>query len=113
MKIELGKRYRLGKHEGRVIAVDRNHPYYPVVFMQDDGVVSMFTVKGQKFVSTVRGLQIDPHQDHLQEIPKTYWVNVYKNDAFVHPTRLVADNEADIESRLACIKVEEGEFHED
>ena len=104
MKIELGKRYRSGDCEGRVIAVDRNHRTYPIVFLIDTGSISFFTQEGL-YKNT-------PGRYDLQEIPKTYWVNVYPTGDGVHHTRESADKCAD-RDRIARIKVMEGEFHED
>lgn len=105
MKIELGKRYRSDNRKGRVIAVDRNHLTHSVVFLIDDGKISTFRADGGYYSFGESNLD-------LQEIPKTYWVNVYPTSDGVHPTRESADKYAD-RDRIACIKVMEGEFHED
>ena len=101
MKIEVGKRYRSGKYEGRVIAVDCNNPNYPVVFMEDDGSIMGFTSSGKAYAG--------PAWD-LQEIPKSYWINIYPLDLqeYSFNSREEADKGAE-SGRLACIEVKEGD----
>ena len=108
MKIEVGKRYRSGNHEGRVIAVDRNHPDYPIIFLTDLGHTLFFTKEGH-YGSIPRGYD-------LQEIPKSIWLNVYKDSVFRHSTKESADRYATdntINKRIACIEVKEGDGLED
>lgn len=106
MKIEVGKRYKSGDKEGRVIAVDRNNSAYPVVFLQDDGDVNYFTPSGMMWHSYAENSR------NLREIPKTYWINVYPTGTGVHSTKEEADKWK-CSDRLARVKVKEGEFHED
>jgi hypothetical protein len=106
MKIEVGKRYKSGDEEGVVLSVTRNDPQYPTVFLRDDGKVDYFTINGECW-------EEGGDEDlNLQEIPKSYWVNVYDTEACLHPTKKEADFRAS-SHRIACIKVKEGEFHED
>jgi hypothetical protein len=76
-----------------------------VVFLADNGDIYTFRADGGYYSSG------ESSQD-LQEIPKTYWVNIYPTSDGVHSTREEADNYAD-RDRIARVKVKEGEYHED
>lgn len=103
MKLEVGKRYRSGDKEGRVIAVDRNHRTHTVVFLTDEGHTCCYTKEG--FYNET------PGEFDLQEIPKTMWLNVYNGLAFPFSSRAEAD-ESDQKMttvRLACVEAKEGD----
>lgn len=105
MKIVLGKRYKKSKCEGRVIAIDRKHRTHTVVFLSDDGELITFRADGGYYSSGASS-------EDLQEIPETYWVNVYQDGAFKHLTREIADQKADLKYRIACIEIMKGDWHE-
>jgi hypothetical protein len=101
MKIKVGKRYRSGEHEGVVLSTTRNHPDYPVVLLGDNGQIYFFRSDGGCMPS-------GEYPGDLQEIPKSYWVNVYETHSALHPTRRSADSCA-VEKRIACVEVKEGD----
>lgn len=105
MKFEVGKRYRSGDKEGVVLSTTRNDSVYPIVFLQDDGVISCFQSNGRYWEDDLDSLF------DLQEIPKSMWLNVYDGLAFPFSSREKAD-ESDQKMttvRLACVEVKEGE----
>ena len=104
MKIEVGKRYRAGVTEGIVLSTTRPFSEFPIVFMDDYGNILFFNTEG-----------ISDGEDggyNLTEIPKSYWINVYR---LASPTCYFSKEDADEmadSNRIACVKVLEGEFHE-
>lgn len=104
MEIKVGERYQSDGEPGTVIATNRNHDYLTVIFLQDDGEVQCLRSNGG--YSTY-----GPHPKDLKPIPKEHWVNVYPGTAaFAYDTKKEADEGAGA-SRVACVKVLEGEFH--
>ena len=104
MKIEVGKRYRSGYKEGRVIAIDRKHQTHTVIFLTDNGHIFCYTKEG--FYNETPG-DLD-----LQELPETHWVNVSRwNNKVItcsYPTKEKADKDA-CKDRIACVEVKEGD----
>ena len=101
MKIEVGKRYKSDTKEGVVLSVTRNNSAYPVVFLEDSGDVTFFTIDGKFWIKGTSP------KFNLQEIPKTIWINVYEDSVIQHATREDADTAA-YHDRIACVEAREG-----
>ena len=106
MKIKVGDRYQSDQFTGTVIATNRNDPLYPVVFLQDDGIVHFFCPDG-KYVA----IDDTQHDKDLKPLPREFWINVYpESSPFSYSSKEDADKNAG-SGRVACVKAVEGEFH--